>query len=144
MTRQIEMVQTSEVSAQDIADAKKALQHMRSDSPYTLFLRAALESDKGVLFLTTSDMSPDQVGKALHVSRPYVRRLMDENLLHYHKVGSHYRITSADLTDYINRHEKATQEFVTSLSTHEEQLQHIDHETSPLTDDEMKELSELL
>ncbi|MCB0886926.1 MAG: helix-turn-helix domain-containing protein, partial [Propionibacteriaceae bacterium] len=45
-----------------------------------------------VLTNTREEVTPSQAGRLLGMSRPQVRRLMDESKLDFRKVGTHHRI----------------------------------------------------
>jgi excisionase family DNA binding protein len=42
-------------------------------------------------------VSPNQAAIILQASRPYIRKLIDERVLHAHKIGSHYKIKLSEV-----------------------------------------------
>jgi len=46
------------------------------------------------------EVSPEEAARILSVSRPYVRKLMNQGDLPFHMVGTHHRIPVADLNRY--------------------------------------------
>ncbi len=54
-----------------------------------------------VLANTREEVTPSQAGRLLGMSRPQVRRLMDESKLDFRKVGTHHRITVASIRSFL-------------------------------------------
>jgi len=46
------------------------------------------------------EVSPEDAAKMLGMSRPFIRKLMDQGILPFRMVGSHHRIAVADLETY--------------------------------------------
>jgi len=58
-------------------------------------------SGHGVVFSRVPDeVSPEDAAKVLGMSRPMVRKLMDQGDLPFRMVGSHHRIALSDLETY--------------------------------------------
>ncbi|MDR2252251.1 MAG: helix-turn-helix domain-containing protein [Bifidobacteriaceae bacterium] len=68
------------------------------------------------------EISPEDAAKMLGVSRPYVRRLMDQGELPFRKVGSHHRIAAADVTAWHARERKRRHEALVRFSELENDL----------------------
>lgn len=143
MAHVAEIANTALLTEEDKADIKTALKDVRQDSWLGIFLNQLLEAPDASIFLSSRELTPNEVAEILHVSRPYVRKLMDRNLLRYHKVGSQFRVSSDDLVDYIKRTKTATQNYAQSLARHDEERRRAYREASPLTQDEKNELDDL-
>jgi excisionase family DNA binding protein len=63
-------------------------------------LEAVAEGDTATVVRTPREVSTQQAATVLNVSRPTVVKLIDAGLLPSRKVGSHRRITLADLLAY--------------------------------------------
>jgi excisionase family DNA binding protein len=55
-------------------------------------------------------LTPTEAAAALGISRPQVRKLMDQGLLPYHLVGTHHRIPIEGLTGYLESERKRRRE----------------------------------
>ena len=47
------------------------------------------------------EVTPTQAGQMLGMSRPQVRKLMDDGLLDFRKVGTHHRVTVASIQAFL-------------------------------------------
>lgn len=54
-----------------------------------------------VLTNSLGEVTPTQAGQLLGMSRPQVRRLMDDGKLDFRKVGTHHRITVASIRAFL-------------------------------------------
>lgn len=63
-------------------------------------LEAVAEGDTAIVVRTPREVSTQQAATVLNVSRPTVVKLIDDGVLPSRKVGSHRRITLADLLAY--------------------------------------------
>jgi excisionase family DNA binding protein len=63
-------------------------------------LEAVAEGDNAIVVRTPREVSTQQAASVLNVSRPTVVKLIDDGVLPSRKVGSHRRITLADLLAY--------------------------------------------
>ena len=68
------------------------------------------------------EVSPEDAAKMLSVSRPYVRKLMDQGELPFRKVGSHHRIAVADVKAWYARERKRRHEAMIRFSELENEL----------------------
>ncbi|KFI44764.1 DNA binding domain-containing protein, excisionase family [Bifidobacterium bohemicum] len=141
MTKVLETIASDRLEHQDVADAKEALKHMRSDSPLAILLRKAM-TDGTSVFIAEKEMSPEKAAEVLGVSRPHVRHLMDKGLIKYDKKGSHFRIAASDLADYVKRHEQAMSEYAqAAATTQEQQDRRISCAASRLTQQQSEEIA---
>jgi excisionase family DNA binding protein len=62
---------------------------------------ARVEGQKVVLANALEEVTPTQAGRLLGMSRPQVRKLMDERRLDFRKVGTHHRITVASIHAFL-------------------------------------------
>lgn len=58
---------------------------------------ARVEGQEVVLANALEEVTPTQAGRLLGMSRPQVRKLMDQRRLDFRKVGTHHRITVASI-----------------------------------------------
>jgi excisionase family DNA binding protein len=68
------------------------------------------------------EVTPNEAGEYLNVSRPYVTKLMDEGVLPYRQVGSHRRIPFADLAAYRERERARARKSMKDLTRQSEEL----------------------
>ena len=90
-----------------MADARKALAGFADRHAMTLtgglaelaekLLRTGLEAGGLAIVPVAPDLSPEQAGKILGVSRPLVVQRMDDGRLPFHYVGSHRRCSLQDV-----------------------------------------------
>ena len=59
-----------------------------------------------VITKSTQEISPAKAADLLGMSRPQIRRLMDEGMLLFRMVGSHHRIAIDDLKKYLESERK--------------------------------------
>lgn len=88
-------------------DAKRALANYTDHHDLTLsgnlaelvekLLRMGLESGGVAIAPVAADLSPEQAGKILGVSRPLVVQRMEDGRLPFHYVGSHRRCSLRDV-----------------------------------------------
>lgn len=67
------------------------------------------------VFFGNKDLTPNQVAVVLGVSRPYVKKLMDQQLLRFRTVGAHRRVAKSDLHDFMLRQESARADVAQAL-----------------------------
>jgi excisionase family DNA binding protein len=58
----------------------------------------------------------------LHVSRPFLIKLLDEGKLPYRKVGTHRRIRYDDLRAYMERENAARRDILRELAAHDQEI----------------------
>ncbi|MDR1798292.1 MAG: helix-turn-helix domain-containing protein [Bifidobacteriaceae bacterium] len=68
------------------------------------------------------EVSPEDAARMLGVSRPYVRKLMDQGDLPFRMVGSHHRIAVADVTAWYTRERTRRHEAMIRFSELENEL----------------------
>lgn len=62
---------------------------------------ARVNGQEVVLTNTLGEVTPTQAGHLLGMSRPQVRKLMNEGRLDFRKVGTHHRITVASIRAFL-------------------------------------------
>lgn len=81
-------------------------QGIEMELPHSLFLvlvDAVRELDKGnsvAILHYEQELTTQQTADLLHVSRPYLIRLLENGMIRYHKVGTHRRIRLRDAQEY--------------------------------------------
>lgn len=66
--------------------------------------------------------STQQAAELLHVSRPYVVRLIEEGMLPHEKVGTHRRLKLKDVLAYRQRMEKTRKQKLSALAKQAQEL----------------------
>ena len=120
--------------AQDICDALTGhgfkagsdevnLSMSRETAEFFARVADADASGHGVVFSRMPDeVSPEDAAKMLGMSRPFVRKLMDQGDLPYRMVGSHHRIAVSDLEAYWAAERVRRHEAMVALSALENEL----------------------
>lgn len=62
---------------------------------------AKVDGREVVLTNELGEVTPTQAGRMLGMSRPQVRKLMDDDRLDHRKVGTHHRITVASIQAFL-------------------------------------------
>jgi excisionase family DNA binding protein len=63
-----------------------------------------------------AELTTQEAADLLNVSRPHLIKLLESGELSYHKTGKHRRVRFADLTDYKNRRDIASEQAMTLLA----------------------------
>ena len=71
-----------------------------------LYLSEMANGCDSTLVPTNAELTTQQAGKILGVSRPHIIKLLEENKIPFHKVGTHRRILQKDLMKYKNEIDK--------------------------------------
>ena len=77
-------------------------------------------SDNGMV--ETAELTTHQAAAMLHVSRPYLIKLLDEGKLPHRKVGKHRRIRSEDVRAYLDRENEARRQTLAELAAYDQEL----------------------
>jgi excisionase family DNA binding protein len=63
-----------------------------------------------------AELTTQEAADLLNVSRPHLIKLLESGDLSYHKTGKHRRVRFADLMDYKNRRDTASEQAMTLLA----------------------------
>ncbi len=69
-----------------------------------------------------AELTTHQVAAILHVSRPFVVKLLEQGAIAHHKVGRHRRVRYEDLKAYIAKEKTARVEVLKELIAYDEEL----------------------
>ena len=136
------IIETSPIEETKVAQIRSSIAAATGDSKIANFIATALAQGK-TLTSTEAQLTSTQAARIIGVSRPFVCQLMDAGLLHFTWVGRKRRTTLLDVKDYLERRDKATQEYVTHVSNRSERLHHIADSAADLTDEDKRILQEL-
>jgi excisionase family DNA binding protein len=89
-------------------------------------VRAALQKYAAgkplVLVPLEEELTPNEVAEILNVSRPFVRKLIDEGELPARKVGAHYRVRANEVLEFKERNKQARAEALSELAAESQAL----------------------
>lgn len=130
-------LRAGDVTDDDLERTAEFAASLPQGSPIAVMLQhvlALVHRGADVSFLDSGEeLTPNQAADLLHVSRPYLLKVMDRGLLAYRMVGSNRRIAMADLLDYIDRHERANAHVNRILDTAEHTRRHVRDTAAELT-----------
>ena len=76
-----------------------------------------------------AELTTHQAADMLHVSRPFLIKLLDQGAIAHRKVGRHRRIRYEDLRAYLDREKAARRETLAELAAHDQEIGLYDLET---------------
>lgn len=134
----------AELRAEQVSDGERRrvieFVEANEDSPVSILLRRLLTvTGHGVDVTVLSDdtaVSPNDAAKLLKMSRPHLLTFMDRGLLPFHRVGSHRRVSMADLLAFMRAREDGAAMVAEALGSN------TPSSSKPLTDRERDELDE--
>lgn len=69
-----------------------------------------------------AELTTHQAAALLHVSRPFLIKLLDEGKIPHRRVGSHRRIRRDDLRTYLEREKAARRETLRELAAYDQEI----------------------
>ena len=85
-------------------------------------LVAAASGKKLSLVEEDEEVSPEKAAAFLHVSRPYLVRLLDNGEIPFHYVGTHRRITMSDVIEYKHKRKIKSKEALQRMTELSEKM----------------------
>lgn len=85
-------------------------------------LTKAAVGKKVVIVEEDDEVSPEKAAEFLHVSRPFLVRLLGAGEIPFHMVGAHRRILMSDVIEYKRRRKERTQEILRQMREEAEEL----------------------
>jgi hypothetical protein len=92
---------------------------------------------------TNKGLSTTAADRIIGVSRQLVCQLMDRGLLKYTLIGTKRYTTTKDVNDYLEKRNRATEEYDTNIKNRDERLNAIAHDAVTLTKAEEQLLHDL-
>lgn len=86
------------------------------------FLHCLSEGQAVSILPVGTEMSTQQAADVLNVSRPHLVKLLENDKIPYHKVGSHRRIKAKDLIAYKAERDEKTEGLLKELSSQAQEL----------------------
>jgi excisionase family DNA binding protein len=115
----------SSVRLQLLADGDEAETVVVPASALRLFLHLLVEMSQGnavTLIPTHAEMTTQQAADLLHVSRPYVVKLLDEGRIPCRTVGKYRRVRFDDLMAYKRKDDEARAKILDQLTAEAQEL----------------------
>ena len=133
---------TNSVGKAELEALKKAHNDLPLASHITKLLQQFIDAiEHGSSFtgiVGEQDLSPNKAAELLGISRPHLmEKYIHSKLLTATKVGKHYRISSRELANFIERRDQAARDVAIAIAS-----RHIDPEFD-LSDDDLKGLDSL-
>lgn len=97
---QIHISKEDKVQSKALTSELKKLQKSLPESIIQLLtILEDTSNDADVTVASTEEefISPNEAALILKASRPYVRKLIDEGVLHNHKIGSHFKVNLSEV-----------------------------------------------
>lgn len=92
------------------------------------------------IFTSDQALTPNQAADLLQMSRAHLVKLMDSNVIVFHRVGTHRRVRMSDLMDFIDRQERANAFVAHATGTVEHDKRAVMDAAAQYTPEELAEL----
>ncbi|WP_162149169.1 helix-turn-helix domain-containing protein, partial [Arthrobacter sp. 35/47] len=104
-------LEASAIAVEDLQQVERLADNLPQGSAIAVMLQNIVHAaQRGMdvsLFTSDRELSPNEAAELLRVSRAHLTKLMDRQVIEFHRVGSHRRIKMSSLMDYIDRQERA-------------------------------------
>lgn len=87
-----------------------------------LVIEAMVRGQSITLVRHDEELTSQEAADILHVSRPHLIKLLDRGEIPFHRVGSHHRVTVADVLSYRDRREAERKAALDELGRLSEEL----------------------
>lgn len=135
---------TFSVPAKELEQVTKLVEDLPQGSALGVMLQniinAAQRGADIALFATDQALTPNEAADLLQMSRAHLVKLMDTDVVAFHRVGTHRRVRMSDLMDFVDRQERAHAFVAHAVGTIEHSKQEIMNAAAPYTPEELAEL----
>lgn len=132
------------VAENELKQVEQLVQDLPQGSSLAVMLQNIVDAaSRGVdisLFTSERDLTPNEVADLLRMSRNHLVKLMDQDVIAFHMVGSHRRVRMDDLMDFIERQERARAFVAHAVGTTAHTQQVVRDEAAQFTPEELAEL----
>lgn len=132
------------VPIEELGQVKRLVEDLPQGSVLAAVLQNIVNAaQRGVdisLFTSDEALTPNQAADLLQMSRAHLVKLMDNNAIAFHRVGTHRRIHMGDLVDFIGRQERANAFVAHAVGTVEHSKKAVMNAVAEYTDAELAEL----
>ena len=136
----VTMTPAHEVDLSELEAVQQFAADLPQGSPVGVLLQHIVTAfDKGfdVAVLTADrDLTPNEAADLLQMSRPHLYKLLDKGVIAFHRVGTHRRINTSDLLDYLKRRELASARVASAIGNTEANTRAHLAEVAGISDDD--------
>jgi excisionase family DNA binding protein len=137
-------LQSSAVAIEDLQQVEQLAQDLPQGSAVAVMLQNIVNAaQRGMdisMFTSERELTPNEAAELLRVSRAHLTKLMDRQIIEFHRVGTHRRLKMSSLMDYIDRQERARAFVAHAVGTTNHDRVAVMDEASEFTSEELKEL----
>lgn len=140
------MLHAAETTKEEIEQVQALATRLGSSHVSATLMQLISAVERGVdvaVLAIDEELSPNEVAKILKVSRPYVVKLMDRDILSYRMVGTHRRVAMSDLLDYVERRERANARVSDLAANRQQTIAGIMNQAAVITPEDVAELASL-
>lgn len=137
-------LEASAVAAEDLQQVEQLAQDLPQGSAVAVMLQNIVDAaQRGVdvsIFTSERELTPNEAADLLRVSRAHLTKLMDRQIIEFHRVGTHRRLKMSSLMDYVDRQERARAFVAHAVGTANHDRVAVMDEAAEFSAEELKEL----